>query len=407
MSDYKEVELDGEAVNAIAEKVADKLDIAKTIADASEQAIAKFVEATEKTIKKDIEAPAEKQLKKGYADMPKEVRLVKQVVALRDGDYSALREINSANIELAEKAGYGNIGTNADGKYVVPDPDFEAEVERLEEEYGVASRYADNRTINGNSVKLNKKGTSGVSLSEVGEASAISGTKLSIAQVTGDLRKFAGIAPITNELNEDSAIDFWAEVTTDFARERARVQDSLVFTDATSGILEQAGIHTVGVGSANITDITWEDLLDAETKVPTMSANNGVWFMHRSVVNVLRKLRAGGSATGDGQFLFAPSKDMVTPWGTTIVPVEVLPSTTVGGGANAGYAVFGDLRNVKLYTKRGIVFSVLTEGTVKDADGTDFNLATQDGQALRAVTRMLAVTKFSNAFAVVGTGTVS
>lgn len=415
-STTEEVILDEKATETIVGAVADKMksEMGSIAEESASKAVEAYISKTEEANKKKIADQADKDAaNKGgsnqssdYADMPKEVRMVRGVQALLRNDGGALAKINKVNMELRAKAGYANTGTNADGGYLVPDPDFDAEVERLEETYGVAIRFADVRQINSNSVKLNKKSGSGVTMYETDEAEAKTGTKLSIDQVTADLRKFAAIAPVTDELSEDAAIDFWAELTRDFAREDARIDDVLVFTDATSGIIEQnSGIATVGTGTASIADVTLDDLADATVKVPTPSSQNGAFFMHRTVWNVLRKEKA--STTGEYQLLPGPNGTIIpTVWGYPVVFTEVLPSTAQDGD-NKGFIVFGDLRNVKLYKKRGLDLTVLTEGTVKDADGNDFNLALQDGKALRAVARKLAVIKFKEAFCVIGTGTVS
>jgi HK97 family phage major capsid protein len=224
------------------------------------------------------------------------------------------------------------------------------------------------------------------------------------------LRKFAAIAIATDELVDDAAIDFWAEVTQGFAEERARIADELVFTDdggvlyntagVGTGILETAGVATETVGSA-ITSITWDDLLNAESKVPTASAKNGKHYMHRTVLNVLRQNKGT-----DGHYIAPLTAGLQTPWGTPIVLVDVLRPSNAGLN-NVGYTVFGDLKRVKLYVKRGLELTPGKEATVHDADNNVVNLYEQDMSALRAVTRMVALVKFPEAFCVIGTGTVS
>ena len=86
--------------------------------------------------------------------------------------------------------------------------------------------------------------------------------------------------------------------------------------------------------------------------------------------------------------------------------VDVLPSVAEDGN-NKGFTVFGDLKRVKLYVKRGLVLTEGKEATVTDADDEEVNLYEQDMSALRAVSRMVALVKFPEAFCVVGTGTVS
>lgn len=356
----------------------------------------------------DGDEPADQPEEKN-AQLETKKRFMRSAIALMKGDRKTLKELNEKSIANIEKAGYASTDVNADGGYIVADPEFEAEVENLAEEYGVAFTEADVRPISTNSIKTNKRG-SNVTMYETGQGAKKKGTKLTIEQILVELRKFAAIAIATDELVEDAAIDFWAEVTQGFAEERARIADELVFTDdggtlyntsgVGTGILETAGVAVETVG-ANISDITWDDLLNAEAKVPTKSAKNGKHYMHRTVYNLLRQNKGS-----DGHYVAPLTAGLQTPWGTPIVLVDVLPASNAGQ-ANAGYTVFGDLKRVKLYVKRGLVLTEGKEATVTDADENEVNLYEQDMSALRAVTRMVALVKFPEAFCVIGTGTVS
>lgn len=416
----EETVLDEAAVKAIADQVA--LGMASTIAETVEKAVEKKLEASEKTVKKNVsgktKSPNDDDEEEGDEDAPeseaakasKEQRLVRAAMALVRGDSSTLRELNQYAMDQRTKAGYANTDVNADGGYIVADPEFEAEIEKLAPEYGVAFTDADVRPISRNSVKTNKRG-SNVTMYETGQGAKKTGTKLTIDQILVELRKFAAIAIATDELEDDAAIDFWNEVTQGFAEERARIADELVFTDdggslynqtgVGKGIFETAGVHTLSVGSS-INDISWDDLMDAEAKVPSRAQKNGKHYMHRTVWNKVRQTKDSGT----GAYLLPLNAGYQTPWGTPVVTVDVLPST-VEGGSNSPYTVFGDLKRVKLYVKRGLVLDQLKEATVTDADGNEVNLAEQDMTALRAVTRMVALVKFPEAFCVIGTGSVS
>ena len=72
-------------------------------------------------------------------------------------------------------------------------------------------------------------------------------------------------------------------------------------------------------------------------------------------------------------------------------------------------AVYGDLSNYILYNKKGMDLTILKEATIVDANSQSFNLATQDGTAMRAVVRLLGKLPKGNAgkFVILGTGTVS
>ncbi len=415
-----ETVLDDEAVKAIAAEVAKGM--GDTIKSTVDEAV-KAAMPAEKVVKKNVstkgaegdapsnddDEPAEDEATKALKALSPAQRLMRSAIALSKGDRSTLKSLNAVAIGNIEKAGYATSDVNADGGYIVADPEFEAEVEKLAEDYGVAFVEADVRNISTNAIKTNKRG-SNVTMYETGQGAKKRGTKLTIERILVELRKFAAIAIATDELVEDAAIDFWAEITQGFAEERARIADELVFTDdggslyntsgVGTGILETAGVAVETVGSS-IQDITWDDLLNAEAKVPTKSAKNGKHFMHRSIWNILRQ-----NKDDQGRYQALPTAGLVTPWGTSVVLVDVLPSATEGG-ANNGYTVFGDLKRVKLYVKRGLVLTEGKEATVTDADDEEVNLYEQDMSALRAVTRMVALVKFPEAFCVIGTGTVS
>lgn len=416
------VELDAEALKDISAAVVAGL--GDTIKSQVDEAVKAAVPAVdEKVVKKNVstksedgdnpdgDAPAgdETDEQKAAKALDAKKRLMRSAIALTKGDRSTLKSMNEVAIANIEKAGYASTDVNADGGYIVADPEFEAEVEKLASDYGVAFVEADVRNISTNAIKTNKRG-SNVTMYETGQGAKKKGTKLTIDRILVELRKFAAIAIATDELVEDAAIDFWAEVTQGFAEERARIADELVFTDdggslynqsgVGTGILETAGVATETVGAA-ITSITWDDLLNAEAKVPSASAKNGKHFLHRTVWNVLRQNKGT-----DGQYVTPLSAGMQTPWGTPVVLVDVLPSVQDGGN-NRGFTVFGDLKRVKLYVKRGLVLTEGKEATVTDADENEVNLYEQDMSALRAVTRMVALVKFPEAFCVIGTGTVS
>lgn len=406
MTDKQEFELDSKAVEAIAGEVTKGLN--EQVAEVVKAQMDELAKATEAEAMKKMEE-AEKSLEKNLGDtsdvaeLSKEVRLVKSAIALFKGDRVAMKEINEANIELRAKAGYANTDVNADGGYIVADPDFEAEVEKLAPAYGVSLTEANVVSISGNSVKTNKRG-SNVTMYETAQGGQKQGTKLTIEQVTAQLRKFAAIALATDELVEDAAIDFWNEVTMGFAEEVARVADELVFTDDDAtypGVIHTPGVVVETVGAA-ITSATWDDLLDAESKIPTAARGNMKHYMHRTVWNIFVK-----SKDTEGRYQWFPSMGTTTPWGTPVVLVDSLPSSSMVGDGNEGYIVTGDLKRIKLYRKKGLVLDVSSDATVHDANGDEKNLWELDMTALRAVARMVALVKFPEAFVVTGTGTVS
>jgi HK97 family phage major capsid protein len=385
-----------EVSDEVVEKIASKL--TATIQDSVDKAIEKS-EGT-KTVKK-IEGGNDEGGKDELADMGHKLIFAKQMIALTTNDKSTLSRLNKFAIETQKKAGYMNATTDADGGYLVPPADFIADLARLDGEYGVALRDARIRQTNSDSVILIKK-AGGVSLYETGEGEAKTTTKMTIASDTITLRKFAGIAPFTDELDEDSAISLYDELVTDFALARNQKADELVFTDATTGVVNVAGVKTVSVGS-NVNEFTFDDMADMISSVSRAARRGAKFYISGAVESALRKQKA---LAGDGNYFWAPVTEGA-PGRIMGYPYEVIDVLPLDNAANEAYAVFGNLQWITLVVKRGLDLTLLTEGTVSDGDGGTINLAQQDMKALRAVTRMNARVQLPAAFCVAGTGTVS
>lgn len=411
------IELEPEMVAEISKQVGESLDIDAKLEASSKATTEAILSAIEGSKKKDVsddedkeEADSKKSHKADADANPlakdsKEIRLMKAVRAFVSGDLETVKQYRTLAFDMRAKAGYANSTTDADGGFLVPDPEFDTTVYDNLPKYGVAFQYADVRQTDRTSVKVMSL-DAGLEFYATAEAGVKKSAKLAFSQKTVDLQKYAVIVPATDELAEDSAVDFWNLVTKELSRAYAKKADEIVFTDATSGITNTSGVITEPVSGAGTT-ITWDDLLGAEGAGEDDIDRSGArWFMRKETWFRLVQTKTAG----DGNYFFQPNPNQpATPWGTPVSFVRVLP-TSAGVSANDGFAVYGDLSNYILYNKRGMQLKVLTEATVKETDGsTDFNLATQDGTAMRAVVRMLGILPKGNAskFVVLGTGTVS
>lgn len=418
--EQEEVEISNEVIAEIAEKVIKGINTDDIVAKAAAAALAKQEASVAEQITSGIEAAmkayaavTEKAMKKAVgantsdhprAEKSKEVNLLDSFKALLAGDNQTLKEINEYAIELRAKAGYNNATVLADGGYVVMLPEFEAEIEKLVPNYGVAFREATIVPVEAPEIWTNKRG-SNVAMFEVGqEGGQKLGTKLTISQTRVTLREFAAIAIVTNRLSDDAAIDFWQELAAGFAEARALIVDQMVFTEtsvATPGLLHLAGTIVEPVGAA-ITSVTWDDLLTIEGKLPSAVQGNLKYYMHRTVWHQLLQVK-----DSEGRYQLPPFAGFKTPWGREVVIVDVMPPITSFGDANEGYIICADLKRTKVYMKRGLELTVSADATVHDADGNAVNLFEKNMRALRAECRMIHLTKFPEAVGIIGTGTVS
>lgn len=436
MSKEQVIEIDEAAEKALVEKVTEGVTpaIEKTVSEAMEKnnevilekLLAKIDTPAKKKIAKgadndedqdeDEDDAVAKGIKKGLftkeaAQDSKEMRFFKAAKALAEGDNEAVKAYNRLAKALRTKAGYANEGDVEDGGALVPDPEFDTTVYENLPKYGVAFQYADVRQTTRNSVRFLSL-DSGLQFYETAEAGVKQGAKLQFSKALVDLKKYAVIVPATDELTDDAAVDFWNLVTKELSRAYAKVADEVTFTHATSGITNTSGVITEAVSGAGTT-ITWDDLLAAEGKTEDDLDSSGArWFMRKETWFRLIALKgstndhylAGSLSAG----WVANPNSPTTPWGTPVTFTRVLPKSTEVG-SNDAFAVYGDLDNYVLYNKKGMALKVLTEATIVDSEGQNFNLATQDGTAMRAVVRMLGKLPKGNAskFVIVGTGTVS
>lgn len=416
----------GQITDAVGKSLAPTIEAAaeKAAESAATKAADAVVAKIEETKKKDLDKggdaddkaddPVQKGIKKGLfseemAKDSKEMRLFKAAKALADGDMTEVKRYNKLAQALRTKAGYANEGDTEDGGALVPDPEFDTTVYENLPNYGVAFANADVRQTDRNAVRFLSL-DSGLEFYETAEAGVKRSAKLQFTKQLTDLLKYAVIVPSTDELTEDAAVDFWNLVTKELTRAYAKKADEVVFTHATSGITNTTGVITEQVSGAGTT-ITWDDLLSAEgAGEDDADTSNAKWYMRKETWYRLAQTKYdGGGGAGTGGYYFQPNPNTpTTPWGTPVVFTRVLPKSNEVG-ANDAFAVYGDLKNYVLYNKRGMALKQLTEATIEDSEGNDFNLATQDGTAMRAVVRMLGKLPKGNAgkFVVLGTGTVS
>lgn len=349
-----------------------------------------------------IDAPTKKTftLKKGIDKTKKEIKFLYFVRGLVSKDFR----------EYENVVGKAAMTTSEPGE-VLPPSEFMSEVERLEENYGVARQFAQLKTSSNGSGVRYLQGDGDVDVYWTDEAGRKQSSKNSYAEKLLAWRKAAGIMPMTDELEEDSAVNLWADATNRFARAFAKKEDQLVFTMATGsapingGLLTVAGTVPVTMSGDSFFELDADDLIDMVYAVPTPSEVNGRYYFNRSLMPIIKKLK-----DDNGQYLFEKeiSKDVPsTINGKPYSLVEIMPNANTDDAVSTPFAVFGDLKYVTLGQRTGMNIKIFDSGMVGDpaeeTQGDDLNLITQDMKAMRAVKRMNAVVRFPGAFSVLKT----
>jgi HK97 family phage major capsid protein len=348
--------------------------------------IEKLVDSKVAAMKAELDTPTVKNINvktvvTAAADrMPKEERFKSFVINVMNQDFAALKAA----------------GNTTDLGAVVPPGEFEAEVQRLEEDYGVAVRDCEVKRTDKTSMEV-PLGDDDLQVSIVGEAQVKPSKKLAYTPWIMTFRKGVGILPLTDEVLEDSAVNLWADATKRFARAYARKEDEFVFTDATSGIINQPGVNEVPV--ANVNAIDFDTLNLAMYGVPSPSMASGKWYFHRTLLGYYQRIK-----DTDGKYVLIPGPNgpvTGTLWGRPYELTEVMPSLQDLGSDDVA-TIFGSLQYVRLGYRTNMTITMSNQGVVADPDGgDDLNLFTQDLTAMRAVRRFNAKVKFAEAFSVI------
>jgi HK97 family phage major capsid protein len=162
-----------------------------------------------------------------------------------------------------------------------------------------------------------------------------------LSQVSLTAQKYATLNYVSNELIDDSFVNFLgAYLTPKLARQAAKIEDTVVFTTATTGLMNSANIQSVSMdaGETSFADVTFDNLLDMQDAVVDDALASGMYFAHRSVINKLRKVKGS-----DGQYIWTPAAGnepaMILGYGYekgTILP------TMAQTAAAKGFILFGD-----------------------------------------------------------------
>ncbi|MEA3464204.1 MAG: phage major capsid protein, partial [Patescibacteria group bacterium] len=277
------------------------------------------------------------------------------------------------------------------GGYTV-DSELSAEIRHLITQYGVARREMLTVQLSKNSYKVNHLVTD-VTVYWVDEGSAIGSTQPVLGQNELTLKKIGAIVTFTEELLEDSEIDLMSFVASRVAEGMAKKEDEAFFKgDGTStygsftGLLKDSDIPAITMAGTTFASMDADDLIDLKDNVPESAQANGKFYMHRTNLSTVRKLK-----DSDNQYIYQrPSeKGPGTIWGDPIVTVEAMPARNASAAATA-FVLYGDLKKGCIFGYKGAVkVKKFDSGVVKNvSDDGDINLITSDREAVRFTERV-------------------
>jgi HK97 family phage major capsid protein len=269
-------------------------------------------------------------------------------------------------------------GTNSQGGFTVPEI-VSSDLIWLREMYGVARRNSRIYPMSSDTL-LVPSATGSTTVYYASEATAITDSQLTFAQVSLSAKKLAVLTIASKELGEDTVIDLGAALARDMAFAIAKEEDNACFNgDGTStygsitGILQavyglnatKANIAGVVVGAAlsgaAFSNFTLANFQAMVAKLPTY-ADQAKWYMHKDLFfnGVADKLIAlGGNAILDIQNAYTTAP---TLFGYPIEWVQNMPKSPA---ATTPVAILGDLT-------KGVAFGDRRAMTVEVSDQVKF-----------------------------------
>jgi HK97 family phage major capsid protein len=274
--------------------------------------------------------------------------------------------------------------------------ELRAEILRIAEtQYGLARRDMWYLPFSGpgNSRPIPVLGTS-VSVYWTLEKGKKTSTQPKFTTVTQTLKKLAAIVPFTDEVLEDSAINLTALVAELIAEAIVKEEDLQFFAGTGvpwTGLLNNGSLLSVTL-AAGAASMDADDLLDMIDAIPTSALTGAKFYMNRTALSVIRKLRENGTT---GAYIYQnPGQGLpATIWN---YPVEISDAFPAVGDVLAGeaFVLFGNLKKTCVFgDKQQIRIKMLDQATITDTDDEsdnngDLNLAEQDMTALRFVERV-------------------
>jgi len=278
---------------------------------------------------------------------------------------------------------------NALGGYLVPE-EFAGDIINLVEQYGVFRANA--RVVSMSSdTRVQPKRTSGITAYFIGEGSSITSSDNGFDNVRLTAKKLAVYTRLSNELNEDAAVDLGAWVAQECARAFAQKEDECGFigdgtstyggiVGATEALKAVSGtislIKGLQVGTGNLySELVLGDFNGVVGRLPQFADTaNAAWYVSRTFYhNVMRKLGDAASGNTNETLAMGVNREPIF-MGYPVRIAQAMPSTEANSQV---CALLGDLSQGALFgDRRGIGVSI-----------SEHDAFQADELALRAVSR--------------------
>jgi HK97 family phage major capsid protein len=255
------------------------------------------------------------------------------------------------------------------GQYMVS-PTIEAEIERSLAKEVTIRPLASQRTIDKDRIQIRD-----ITEASVAWGRLETGSEIPESDLTPGVPRFKyacdlyGLVKFGEDELEDNDFDLASILADSFSRAIAEKENAGFLVgigwDAgqqPDGIILDATLLENAIPTAATSAITVEDMLDLIYACPKQFRKNGSFIVNSATELVLRKLRAGGSTTTDGPFLWLPAVALGMP--NTFLGRPIYADDEMGtlDDTAAVIAIFGDFqRGYRILDRKGIGIQRLSE----------------------------------------------
>jgi len=300
-----------------------------------------------KSHKAELKASAEgvEKVKADIADIRKQNQEIAELVksGISHADKPVVRMLGEAVLKAASE------GTDGSGGYLVND-DLQTAIKSAQNQYGLVRQLfgaaivpmqADVTKFPVDTFEdTDANAPIPTATSENAQISESNTAQLS--QVTLTANKYATLNYISNELVDDSFVDYiGAYLLPKIARKAGKIEDTIVFTTASTGLLATSNVQVVNMvaGQTSFNNLSTDHFQDLEDAVVDDALMEGRYILHRSCLGLVRKLKGN-----DGHPIWTPfaGGDAPTINGYGYSVASIFPSKSASA-VSTGFVLFGDI----------------------------------------------------------------
>ena len=255
-------------------------------------------------------------------------------------------------------------GTNTTGGYFVPEEWAKEIIDRVKEEDHLR-KYCTVIDMNTDTKHLGAI-VSGFTPYWITEAGTITNSAWQLGQTTLTPKKLAALAYPTSELIADANVSIIQLIEKKLATALGNEEDNQILngtgvSPAITGVFNDSSVNIVqmSAGNTQFANVSYDDIVDVETKLKTQYRPNARWIFHREILGILKKLK---DSNNNPLLVRDPQTGQPTNLlGYPFVMNEYSPDVTNDSAADTGFIAFGDFSGVVIGDRQRMSLAISTD----------------------------------------------